>query len=128
MLKPREFTILTAASLSALAALAPPVWAQIDQVYDVNDPIFEERELESIEFDINEVVWPYRSFRYSDRYISDDEVITEDELPEDSLLPSEETTMLYEGQPIPRIYRLEFEDEPFNGSDGSDELEDSTDP
>lgn len=108
-------TILTAATLPVLATSAPSAWAQIDQVYDVNDPVFEERELDSVEFDINEVVWPYRSFRYSDQFISDDEVVTEDELPEDSLLPSEETTLLFEGQPIPRIYRQGIEAESFGG-------------
>lgn len=106
--------IWTFAALTALGTfpiMATAAWAQIDQVYDVSPPVYEERELDSIEFDINEVVWPYRSFRYDDTYIADDEVITENELPEDSLLPSEETTMLYEGQPIPRLYRLGFDDE-----------------
>lgn len=85
--------------------LATPVYGQIDQVYDTEPPIFEQRELESIVIDINSDLWPRSSLLYrgSVDFESDTDIA--------NFLSGGEVggTFLYEGQPLLDIYRQEPE-------------------
>ncbi|PSN19193.1 hypothetical protein C7271_08535 [filamentous cyanobacterium CCP5] len=92
-----SFTIATLFSLPLVSAVTPAAWGQIDQVYDVSPPIYEERELESVEVEANAAIWPNRGFVYEQPPGFDDE----------AALPLESVTMLYEGQPLPPILQPE---------------------
>lgn len=96
------------ALLPALVLAAAPATAQIDQVYDVRPPVYEEDELESVANDTNEGVWPGRIFSITGDADFDDTAGQDEDFTSDDASRFTGTTMLYENQPIPDIYRQDL--------------------